>query len=174
MTRFLEISDKIVRVLSFLCLLVAGLTIVAMMVHICLDVLIRSTAATPLIGTLEIVSNYYMVAVCFLPLTTLVYRMDQPFVEVFTRKLSPLVIARLDGTANFLAFLTFISIALSSGFYAMEQTRKGEFLDLVYFDLPIWPTRWIAAVGFLAASVAAVHVLVASARTAMTPLPAQD
>ena len=115
-----------------------------------------------------------MVAVCFLPLTALVYRMDQPFVEVFTRKLPARAISRLDSAANFLAFLTFLSIALSSGLYAMQQTRKGEFLDLVYFDLPIWPTRWVAAIGFLAASVAALHVLITSARTAMASPTAQD
>ena len=73
-----------------------------------------------------------------------------------------------------MAFLTFLSIALSSGLYAMQQTRKGEFLDLVYFDLPIWPTRWVAAIGFLAASVAALHVLITSARTAMASPTAQD
>ena len=47
---------------------IAGVFVVVMMLHIVADVLAKWLFNYPIVGTLEIVANYYMVALIFLPL----------------------------------------------------------------------------------------------------------
>lgn len=143
---------------------VAGFAMVAMMVHIFMDVLLRGLFAMPLTGTLEIVSSYYMVAVSFLPLAALELSRDMVFVEVFTAGMSEARRRIMDAFARLLALAAMALIAVSATQYALKQTRRREFLDVVFFDLPIWPTRWIAAIGFILAAFAALVVLVLTLR----------
>ena len=60
--------NRILGHLSNLTLILSGLFLFAMMVHVTVDVALRYAMNSPIPGTLEIVSAYYMVAGVFLPL----------------------------------------------------------------------------------------------------------
>ena len=160
MNRIGKVFANAVRIASAIAFAVAGACMVAMMVHIFLDVLLRGLFNKPLTGTLEIVSSYYMVAVSFLPLAALELSRDMVFVEVFTARMSAEWRRAMDAFARLLALGAMTLIAVSAAKYAWKQTLRGEFMDVVFFDLLIWPTRWIAAIGFALAALAALVVLV--------------
>ncbi|RBW51214.1 hypothetical protein DS878_03640 [Marinobacter sp. F3R11] len=150
---------RVVSMISAAVYAVAGIIVLVMMLQIVADVFLRSFFDKPLMGSLEIVSNYYMVAFAFLPISLLVLRKEFVFVEVFTSRLPGSVNRGLDKFGLLLGVLVFLLIAISSGQYAFKKTLAGEYLDIVYYDLLIWPTRWIATLGFTVAVISAVTVL---------------
>ncbi|TDE35651.1 TRAP transporter small permease [Antarcticimicrobium sediminis] len=178
MNTLTRIAMRAMQVASSTAFAVGGACMVAMMVHIFADVLLRGLFSMPLTGTLEIVSSYYMVAVSFMPLAALELSRDLVFVEVFTQRMSLRRRRAMDAFARLLSLLAMGLIALSAGQYALKQTKRGEFMDVVYFDLPIWPTRWIAAVGFGLAAFAAIAVFIRTLRDrlhgASEPAPEQS
>jgi len=143
---------------------VAGIFVLAMMVQIVADVVLRSLFNWPIMGSLEIVSNYYMVGVAFLPLAMLQLQKSFVFVEVFTQNLRKSVTQALDRVSQVLGILVLGLIAISSGLYAWEKTASGEYLNIVYYDLLIWPTRWVSTIGFGLAMIASITVLIMSFR----------
>lgn len=149
-------AEGVVRACSAL----GALIIFIMMVHICADVAVRYFSSTPLIGTLEIVSSYYMIAITFLPLGLVELKGEQVFVEVFTQRLPQKYRDRMDFVARVATALIFGAIAISCGLYAYDKMIRNEFQDLVYYDLPIWPSRWIICAGFALTSVAAACAVV--------------
>ncbi|MFG1427723.1 TRAP transporter small permease [Roseixanthobacter glucoisosaccharinicivorans] len=149
---------RVVQGIIKACGALGGLIIFLMMVHICLDVAIRNLSSTPLTGTVEIVSSYYMVAACFLPLGLIELRGEQVFVEVFTQRLPQRAQQFMDFVARVATVAAFGAISVSSAIYAYDMTRRNEFLDLVYYDLPIWPSRWMVSIGFAVAALGAFCV----------------
>ena len=57
-----------------------ALAIVAMMLHVIVDVILRNVSNTPIPATYEIVTKYYMIALAFVPHGEV--RGDQPFPDV--------------------------------------------------------------------------------------------
>lgn len=153
--------NGVLNVVSAAIFAIAGGFIILMMFHICADVVARSFFNWTFAGTLEIVSSYYMVAVCFLPLCAVELAKEHVFVEFFTQKLSPRSRHVLDMCARLLTVAVYSVIAISSGIYAWHMMLIGEFMDVAFYDLYIWPSRWIAAVGFGAAALGAVWIFVA-------------
>jgi len=121
MNRIGKVFANAVRIASAIAFAVAGACMVAMMVHIFLDVLLRGLFNKPLTGTLEIVSSYYMVAVSFLPLAALELSRDMVFVEVFTARMSAEWRRAMDAFARLLALgaMTLIAVSAGSGWWAM-------------------------------------------------------
>jgi len=126
---------------------VAGVTVLAMMVHVTADVLTKYLLNMPIVGTLEIVSHYYMVAAIFLPLAAVERRRGHLFVELFTAKLGPRAILALDALGCLLGVVLAGSITWMSTVEALRRTRSGEIIDAVYYTIPIWPTRWLVPLG---------------------------
>ena len=85
MNRIEDGIDKAVSSLMWLACFVGFL----MMAHITLDVTGRVLFNHPLIGTIEVASSYYMVAVAYLPLAHVSRGDGQIIVELFTRNLAP-------------------------------------------------------------------------------------
>ena len=136
-------------------LLVGALALFAMMLHITADVLAKLGWNSPIIGTLEIVTYIYMVACTFLPLAHVMLSRSMIIVEAFTTKLSQPAVLRLDSLVGLLTFAYFAMIAVMSGRHAIGKTVIGEVQDATYFELPIWPMRWILVISCaLAAAVA--------------------
>lgn len=138
--RFLSVIDKILIV-------AAGLVVSVMALHIVVDVVLRSFFRSPLPGTVEFVSRYYMVVLVFLPLA-FVQRRDGHFVAgLFTDKLSDRRKQILDGvTALTMAAVVGLMAwcSVSSAIYAMNN---GEQVQAAEFVLPTWPGRWLVPLG---------------------------
>lgn len=136
------------RPANWLVYLACGITIL-MMLHIVADVVAKHFFNSPLEGTIETVAGYYMVAVVFLPFAYVAYTEGQIIVELFTRGLSLRNQMRLDG---FLGIATFIYMAIFSWKTIEEavfRTAQLEIWETGTSEIPIWPSRWIIAIGCL-------------------------
>ncbi len=126
---------------------IGGLAVTLMLVHVTLDVLLKHFFSMPINGTLEIVSLYYMVAAVFLPLGIVQRARGHIVVEVFTQHLRPRAIAGFNGASGLLGVLFLGALTIMSGIEAVDRTLTLERWDVVFFYLPVWPTRWFVPVG---------------------------
>lgn len=145
---FMMRFERGVEVASTFLLYIGGVGMVAMMLHICADVAGRYLFGKPITGTLEIVSWYYMVACVFLPLAFVQIQRQHLTVEMFTMGLSNRKLAALDGVValaglGYVALLTWLVFGR-----AVDATIDREILDLTFYDVPAWPSRWVLPVSF--------------------------
>lgn len=119
-----------------------------MMMHITLDVTGRVLFNSPFVGTIEIVSAYYMVAVAYLPLAYVSRGDGQIIVELFTRNMRPRRILRTDAVVHLITSLYMLMFASFTALHAVEQTVLGEIGEMGDEFFPIWPSRWLLPIGF--------------------------
>lgn len=152
----------------------SAIALAVMMLHISADVLSRSFLNAPLIGTLEIVSSYYMTAVSFLPLGFVQSRRYHIEVELFTQALRPRALAVVEACAALFGFAVFLGMAVSGAITAWANTVSGETVDATVFDIIVWPTRWFVVFGCGVAAAAAFAALLDRAFFAIRGLPPAD
>ncbi|MEZ5933690.1 MAG: TRAP transporter small permease [Alphaproteobacteria bacterium] len=128
---------------------IGGCAVLAMMLHVSADVLSKYLLNRPIVGTLEMVSHYYMVAAIFLPLAAIERARAHIIVELFTIRLGPRAILFLDAVACLLAAVFAGVITWMAGIEAIRRTRSGEMIDAVYYQILVWPTRWLVPAGAL-------------------------
>lgn len=125
---------------------VGGLAVVLMMLHVCADVVAKYVFNMPIRGTLEIVSNYYMVAVVFLPLALVERRNAHISVEIVSQHLPLRVQTILIGVVCLVCI----------GFYGMffwqsliDAIAKYEIGEYIRGQIRIvnWPSRFMLPVG---------------------------
>jgi TRAP-type C4-dicarboxylate transport system permease small subunit len=124
-----------------------------MMLHITADVVARTLLGSPIAGTLEIASGYYMVAVAFVPWAWVASREGHIRVEVFTARLAPRTSRWLDAAATLLATAYVALFTWQTFLRALQSTAMGESWEAPSGFLPIWWSRWLLplAGGFMAA-----------------------
>lgn len=135
------------RATSMLALL-GSIGIFAMLVHICAYVIARYFAASPIPATVEIVSNYYMVLIAFLPLAWAERRGDMIAVEVF-KPLFKGPLLRMN--AIFVAVVTagaYTVLTLATWQVAMREFGAKSFIMSLSVPIPIWPSYFILPVSF--------------------------
>ncbi|MCW1934985.1 TRAP transporter small permease [Pararhodobacter zhoushanensis] len=128
--------------------LLGSAAVVLMMLHIGVDVLARALMGRPTVGMVETVTNYYMIAVCFLPLAFVQVEGGHLTVDSFTQALPGpalriVTIGALLVAAGITGLLTWHS-AIS----AIHKTQTGEYTDLSVVDFPLWPARWLLVLGY--------------------------
>jgi TRAP-type C4-dicarboxylate transport system permease small subunit len=133
-----------------------ALATLAMMVHIGADAFARTVLGAPLVGTLEIVSNWYMVALIFLPLGYLQSHRSHLIVELFTQGMSLRKQHAWDAGMQLLAAAFLATWTIPAVQLALKKTALGESMDAVFMDVVIWPTRWFMAVGMALTSLACI------------------
>lgn len=150
--------------------------ILAMMLHICADVFGRHLFGAPLVGTLEFVSYLYMISVVYLPLAATQIARSHVIVEVFTQHLSLGVRHLLDQFALVLTGLFVGCIAWWGLREAWRSFSTHEVIAIVSYDVPLWPTRWLLAIGLLAMLLVIIAQFVRGWRDgpSETPPPAED
>ncbi len=142
------VIERLIGIASWILMAIAGFFIIVLMLHITADVAGKYFFNQPIIGTLEIVSRYHMVACVFLPLAFVQLRRQHLTVEMFTMGLNNRRLAALDGVVSiaglvYVALLTYLVYA-----QAVSATRDHEILSLTFFDMPAWPSRWFLPVSF--------------------------
>ena len=144
MTAFI---DRILGTCVAICTFIGGIAVVAMMVHICADVVFKYTIGKPVPATLEMVSYYYMSAAVLLPLAALERDGSLVFVEVFYDRFGPgsqrffHVVALLLGVA-YCAMLAYAAWSPALRAYAV-----GSYAGTLT-PVSIWPTRFLPVIGF--------------------------
>jgi TRAP-type C4-dicarboxylate transport system permease small subunit len=128
--------------------LVGAVAVVALAVHTAVDVARRELLGGGAIGTLEFVTNYYMVAAVFMGLMVAQRQREHIEVSVLFDRL-PVRSRRLVALAGQLLTIGFVLALANYGFLeAMSNMEQGEHSGVV--DVPIWPSRFLVPLGFLA------------------------
>lgn len=114
-----------------------------MMLHVAADVIGRTFFGSPLPGTAEIVTYYYMVTVAYLPWMWLARSDGHIKVDVVARLLPERVSFWMDaavklGLVAYLALFTW-----QTWEQALRQTGRGELQQAGTFYIAVWPTRWL-------------------------------
>jgi TRAP-type C4-dicarboxylate transport system permease small subunit len=143
-----------------------AIAVLAMMVHVSADVIMKVALNQPIMGTLEIVSFIYMVGCTFLPLAHVQLSRTLIIVEVFTQKLPPEKNLRLDIAAAVLTVAYLLLLAIMGSVVALAKTEIGEAQDATYFDLPVWPMRWVFCASCGLAALIALYQLIDDFRLA--------
>lgn len=143
MNRFFALISRLGYVL-------AGAAMILMLVHVTLDSLLRSFTKAPTLGTIEIVSFYYMVTVVFAGLFIAAEQKQHLAVDVAYVHLPE----KLRKLCRFLVWV--ISIGYLGAFAyalmieAIDKTAINEQADAIVMRLSIWPARWLAAISLAA------------------------
>ncbi len=132
---------------------VACVVMLGMMLHITLDVGVRYFLNGQIVGTLEWVSFYYMVALVFLGLGFVETRHENIRVDLFAQMMPKPVQLGLYVLACLLGLVFFGMLFLQSLLDALNATRRGE-EAMSNFRFLIWPARWALPIGFAGALLA--------------------
>lgn len=128
---------------------VGGALLVLMMLQIGVDVVLRALGGHPLPGTVEIVSNYYMVGVSFLPVAFAELHRRHIEATVFTDLLPRRGQHMLQVLAALLSFAVYALLAWQTGREAWKQTARGAFVESGQDIIPVWQAYWILPIAFL-------------------------
>jgi TRAP-type C4-dicarboxylate transport system permease small subunit len=142
--------DPIERALdraSYALAIVGGAAVILMMLQISADVAMKYAWNRTIVGTIEIISAYYMPAVIFLPLAAVEHGRRHIIVSLFTQRLGPRAVSAFDAFACLVGVVYTACLTWSGGAIAVLQTARLETLDVTFYDLPVWPTRWFLPLG---------------------------
>lgn len=124
----------------------AGVATLLMVGHILTDAGMRFFMGAPLAGTLEIATHYYLVPMTFLPLAMVELKREHIVVEAFTHFLPDRWNEWLDIVVRVVCLAVLLLFIWRTGVEAWQRTERGEFVSTVYYNLPIWPIRWVLPV----------------------------
>ncbi|WP_170317829.1 TRAP transporter small permease [Paroceanicella profunda] len=146
--------------------LVAALLTIAMMLHVSADVIARTAFHRPLVGTIEIVSAYYMAALAFLPLALITRERGHIIVELFTGWMSWRPRKWMDAFAAVLSVIYVTVFTWQAVIVALEMTDMREAREAGGGFIEVWPSRWVVPIGFGLMAVYLVIHLVRDTRAA--------
>lgn len=174
MTAVARLADR----LTALLMAVASLTVIVMMLHVCLDVGLRLAEMPAIPATVEIVSNYYMVGLAFLPIAFVERKEAMISVELIDGLLSPGLRRVSDLLIALLSVALYGLIAYASWDVAIRNYANGAFVMALGTPVPIWPAYFGPPIGFglaaLATLLRAALLILAAAPAAKRPTPTFD
>jgi len=124
----------------------AALALVAMMLQVGVDVVMRELFEEPLSGTLEIVSYWYMTGIVFLAIPVAQANRDHIQVELFTAMMLPRRRDLLDAAVLLACVALLVLFAWVAGEEAWRETLKGGRVEAGVGTIVVWPTRWLVPV----------------------------
>ena len=116
-----------------------------MMVHVTADISGR-LVYKGILGTPEIVSGYYMIAVAYFPWALIARNDDHITVELFTRGLPPKAMFWLEIVVKILTAVYVSIFVRETWFRAFENMHQGEALQVGGSYLAVWPSRFFLPV----------------------------
>ncbi len=141
----LRVIDSVVRVVAYLC----GFVIVLMMVHVIADVVLRTALNSPLPATLEIVANWWMVAIAFLGLGFAKAREEHVAVTLLTGDGAPPRLRWLGTIVVEVVTIVVLGVLIHfSTLAAIDATARGQHSAGVV-PIPTWPSRFLIPLGAL-------------------------
>lgn len=128
--------------------IVAAIAVMAIMVHVTLDVIGKYLFNMPVPATLTFVADYYMLLIAFLPLA-FVERMDDHIgVEVLTGSFSPRVQHHLYNWTLLLSAAAAFLLCYATFLESMAAYDIGAFEIELETKIIIWPAYFAGPVGF--------------------------
>lgn len=148
--------------------LIGALAIVAMMLHVIVDVILRNVSNTPIPATYEIVTKYYMIALAFVPLAFVEGRGGMVQVEVIDPFLSARLRDALERLVAALSAAVYGTLAWVTLLDAVDAFSTGAFVMAQTYRLPVWPGFFLPPLGFALATVA-VFIRIFQTKNMETP-----
>ena len=143
----LTATDRIVRILSGACAVVACMCLTLMMIQTVADVIAKYVFNFPILGNLEVIAYYYMTAVVFLPLAIAELRHEHINLDLAVRHLPTRWRNRLFALTSLLAAAFFALLTYQTFHDAVASTARGEIL-MGSAIITVWPAKWFLPVGF--------------------------
>lgn len=140
--------NGVIRGIDRAIIAVAAIALVAMMLHISIDASSSLLLNAPIEMTSAIVTEYYMVAVAFLPLAAGEYRGAHISVDLFVNKLAPVLRRWFDVMVLALCMAVYLVLAIQAWQQAMEKFATKAFLLEQSTQMSVWPSYFILPVGF--------------------------
>ncbi|WP_432697921.1 TRAP transporter small permease [Marinobacterium sp. YM272] len=128
--------------------LLGALGILAMMVHITLDVVLRSSISFSIPATQELVTRYYMITLALLPLAWVERKRSMIFVEAFSGLFGSRGLRIVDCFVALFSAAIYAVLTVATWDKAMEQYDIGSYVMSLNFPMPVWPTYLILPVAF--------------------------
>jgi len=151
MHRLAQIHDLLLSALA----LIGALATVALMLHVVADIALRNLMNTPIPATYELVVNYYMVALAFIPLAWVEKSGGMVQVEVINAVLGPRMQRISDVMVAVISMVIYGALAWVTWQVAIRNTGVGSFVTANQIRVPTWPAYWLPPVGFGLAALAA-------------------
>lgn len=148
----LRATDWIIRLGAW----VAVAALAVMMLHLGVDILLRTLFARPLGGTVEIVAKIYMPLVVFGALASVQMRGEEIRVDLIDKALPSAVLAWLERIGQILMAAVAAALAWYTGSQALHAIRIGTRIELEGIVLPSWPGHVMVAAGFALLALAAL------------------
>jgi len=147
-----------------LLVILGGAALLVMMLHITVEVILRSAFNITIPGTIEFVSFYYMVCAVFAGLAIVALLDEQVVVEILLKRLPARPLSIVDCLAAALGAAYAGFLADAAWLEAKTAFKFGEMVPVRGFDVPVWPSRWVAVTGLAiialaSAAYAIVHLL---------------
>lgn len=149
--------DSFISAISSGLALLGALALIAMLVHITGYVISRHVMHTPIPATVEIVSQYYMVLLAFLPIAWTERRGEMITVDIFSHlftgrigRINEIFVALVSGAA-------YAALAYTTWLVAMREFAIRSFVISLSMAIPIWPAYFALPIGFALAAVVALY-----------------
>ena len=148
MGKLIALARRIARIMAY----IGAIAVVAMMLHITLDVALRNLFRISMNTVPEIVARYYMTALAFLPLGWLELRRQMISVELIDFALSDRMRRFSDAAVMVVAAAVYSFLAWTNWDKAVSETRVGTLVEIATYKMPVWHSFYFAPVGFTLAA----------------------
>ncbi len=151
-----RLVESLTKALDKIILGIGAIGLIAMMLHISADIIGGLVFNAPIAVTSAFVTQYYMIAVAFLPLASGEWRGAHIGVDLFVTRLSKVPRRYVDLVILVVYLLVCLMLTVQSGQQAAEKMSSGAFIMEQTTRLSIWPSYLVlpAAFGLLALIVA--------------------
>jgi len=150
-----SISDKLTGFLSYL----GMVGVLAMMLHICADVIARTVFEVSVPATLEMVTRYYMLMLVLLPLAWVERKRFMIAVEAFSGVFGRVGLRVVDVLVAAICIGVYTVLMVSTWDKALEQFNIGAYIVALDTQIIIWPGYFALPFGFgLAALVCLIRI----------------
>jgi TRAP-type C4-dicarboxylate transport system permease small subunit len=151
-------SERLAKILSFL----GMIPILAMALHISLDVVFRAVFNSSIPATEEIVTQYYMVGLALLPLAWVEQTNNMISVEAFESLYRGVfeVVFKLSALA--IGIFIYATFSYATLVKAIDRFEVGAYVMSLNFPMPIWPTYFVPPIAFACAALVLIIKLVSA------------
>lgn len=141
-------ASRLVQGVDRLLVAIGAVGLVAMMLHISIDILSSLLLNAPLAITSAIVTNYYMIAVAFLPIMVAEYRGAHIGVSLITDALPGGVRRWIDFLVNVVMVAVYGLLTLQAWSEASDKYAAGAFVVEQTTRVLIWPAYFVIPLAF--------------------------
>lgn len=144
----MRLIGRVLSVVTDFLTIIAGVTLLVMMLHISAEVVSRFFFNRPLPATIAIVSDYYMVIAAFIPLALCQKRDAHISVEVVMQLFPQTVQRHAYRWAWLYSAAVFGLLTWTSWIQAETKRASGSYVMELGVKVPIWPGYYALPIGF--------------------------